>query len=117
IYSQADENSLHVRLADERVCVGPPPPAESYAHVAHLVTAAVITGCDAVHPGYGFLAENATFAEACEACGLKFIGPKPSVIERMGDKAAARDLMRDSGVPIVPGTMGVLQNDQDTLRA
>jgi acetyl-CoA carboxylase biotin carboxylase subunit len=117
IYSQADETSLHVRLADDSVCVGPPPPAESYAHVANVVSAAVITGCDAVHPGYGFLAENATFAEACEACRLKFIGPKPSVIERMGDKAAARDLMREANVPIVPGTAGVLQNDQETLKA
>src|SRR5262249_31909212 len=117
VYSQADEASLHVRLADEAVCVGPPAPSQSYAHVSNVVTAGGITGCDAVHPGYGFLAQNAPFAQAGEACRLQFIRPKPRVIERMGDKAAARDLMREAGVPIVPGTAGVLQNDQETLKA
>jgi acetyl-CoA carboxylase biotin carboxylase subunit len=116
IYSQADETSLHVRLADEAVCVGPPPATESYAHLANVISAAIITGCDAVHPGYGFLAENASFAEACEACGIKFIGPAAAVIERMGDKAAARALMREAGVPVVPGTTGTLQNEQEAVR-
>jgi acetyl-CoA carboxylase, biotin carboxylase subunit len=117
IYSQADETCLHVRLADEAVCVGPASTRESYAHVANVISAAIITGCDAIHPGYGFLAENASFAEACEACGIKFIGPQPAVIEKMGDKAEAREAMQAAGVPIVPGTDGVLQNDADALKA
>jgi acetyl-CoA carboxylase biotin carboxylase subunit len=117
IYSQADESCLHVRLADEAVCVGPAQTRESYAHVANVISAAIITGCDAIHPGYGFLAENASFAEACEACGIKFIGPQPPVIEKMGDKAAAREAMQAAGVPIVPGTQGILQSDADALKA
>jgi acetyl-CoA carboxylase biotin carboxylase subunit len=117
IYSQADESCLHVRLADEAVCVGPAPARESYNHVANVISAAIITGCDALHPGYGFLAENASFAEACEMCGIKFIGPQPAVIEKMGDKAEAREAMQAAGVPIVPGTQGVLQNDSDALKA
>jgi acetyl-CoA carboxylase, biotin carboxylase subunit len=117
IYSQADESCLHVRLADEAVCVGPAPARESYNHVANVISAAIITGCDAIHPGYGFLAENASFAEACEVCGIKFIGPQPAVIEKMGDKAEAREAMLAAGVPIVPGTQGVLQNDTDALKA
>jgi len=117
IYSQADESCLHVRLADEAVCVGPAPARESYNHVANVISAAIITGCDALHPGYGFLAENASFAEACEMCGIKFIGPQPAVIEKMGDKAEAREAMQAAGVPIVPGTQGVLQNDGDALKA
>jgi acetyl-CoA carboxylase biotin carboxylase subunit len=117
IHSQADDECLHVRLADEAVCVGPPPASESYTHVANVIQAALNTGCDAIHPGYGFLAENAGFAEACEACGIKFIGPRPAAIERMGDKAAARALMREAGVPVVPGTASVLQNEQEAQRA
>jgi acetyl-CoA carboxylase, biotin carboxylase subunit len=117
VYSQADESCLHVRLADEAVCVGPAPARESYNHVANVISAAIITGCDAIHPGYGFLAENASFAEACEMCGIKFIGPQAAVIEKMGDKAEAREAMQAAGVPIVPGTQGVLQNDGDALKA
>jgi acetyl-CoA carboxylase, biotin carboxylase subunit len=115
IYSLADEECLHVRMADEAVCVGPPPPRESYGHIANVISAAVITGCDAVHPGYGFLAENASFAEASEACGVKFIGPRPDVIRRMGDKAEARDLVKGIGGPIVPGT-GIVESESEAAR-
>jgi acetyl-CoA carboxylase biotin carboxylase subunit len=117
VYSQADEACLHVRLADEAVCIGPPPTRDSYRHVANVISAAIITGCDAIHPGYGFLAEDPGFAEACEAHGIKFIGPPAGVIERMGHKAEARAAMVAAGVPVVPGTQDVLQSDADALRA
>lgn len=117
VYSQADQDSLHVRIADEAVCVGPPQTRESYTNVANIISAALITGAEAIHPGYGFLAENASFAEACEACGLVFIGPRPHAIEQMGDKATARALARANGVPVVPGSGDVLQSEQDAFRA
>ncbi len=117
VYSQADESCLHTRLADEAVCVGPPATRDSYTHVANIISAALITGAEAVHPGYGFLAENATFAEACEAHGLVFIGPRPDAISNMGDKATARSLMRDSGVPVVPGSGDIIQGEADAYRA
>ena len=117
VYSQADQDCLHTRMADEAVCVGPPPTRESYTNVANIISAALITGAEAIHPGYCFLAENASFAEACEACGLVFIGPPPNAIEQMGDKATARALMRRHGVPVVPGSGDILQNEQDSLRA
>jgi acetyl-CoA carboxylase, biotin carboxylase subunit len=116
VYSMADQSCLHVRLADEAVCVGPAPTRESYSYVANITMAATITGADAIHPGYGFLAENAHFAEACEAVGLKFIGPRPTVIERLGDKAQARELARAANVPIIPGTP-VLQSDSEALKS
>jgi acetyl-CoA carboxylase biotin carboxylase subunit len=117
VYSQADETCLHVRLADEAVCIGPPPTRDSYTNVPNVISAAIITGCDAIHPGYGFLAENPGFAEACEAHGIKFIGPPATVIEQMGNKAEARAAMAAAGVPVVPGTQGVLQTDTDAVRA
>ncbi len=117
VFSQADEESLHVRYADEAVCVGPPPSRESYSHIANIISAAIITGAEAIHPGYGFLAENPHFAEACEAVGIKFIGPRPAVIERLGDKAQARELARSANVPIIPGTPGVLLNETEALKA
>ncbi|MBZ5495398.1 MAG: acetyl-CoA carboxylase biotin carboxylase subunit [Acidobacteriia bacterium] len=104
VYSQADQNSLPVRFADEAVCIGPPPSAESYLNIPAVISAAEITNADAIHPGYGFLAESAYFAEVCEACGLTFIGPSPEVIRLMGNKEAARKVMREAGVPIVPGS-------------
>jgi acetyl-CoA carboxylase biotin carboxylase subunit len=107
VYSTADRDALHVKLADRAVCVGPPAPAESYLNIASLVGAAETTGCDAVHPGYGFLAENASFARACESSGLVFIGPRPDSIELMGDKSQARVTMDATGVPIVPGSAGL----------
>jgi acetyl-CoA carboxylase biotin carboxylase subunit len=108
VYSTADRESLHVRLADRAVCIGPPAAAESYLQVPSIIGAAETTRCDAVHPGYGFLAENAYFARACEENGLVFIGPRPDSIELMGDKSAARSTMQEAGVPIVPGSAGSL---------
>ncbi len=107
VYSTADEDALHVRLADRSVRIGPPPAAESYLNVASIVAAAKTTGCEAVHPGYGFLAENAEFVRMCEDNELVFIGPTAEVMERMGDKARAKAEMRAAGVPLVPGTEGI----------
>ena len=116
VYSQADADSLHVGLADEAVCIGPPANKDSYLNAPNIITAAVITGADAIHPGYGYFSEVPSFAEACEACKVKFIGPKAASIEKMGDKAKAREIMQSAGVPIIPGTKGVLQNEQDAYR-
>ncbi len=115
VFSEADRESLHVRLADESVCIGPPPPAQSYNHVARLISAAEVTGADAIHPGYGFLSENAHFAEVCESCGFAFIGPSPEMIRKMGDKAVARRTMAEAGLPVVPGSEGVLANVDEAL--
>ena len=104
VYSTADQNSLHVRFADEAICIGPPSSAESYLNIPAVISAAEITNADAIHPGYGFLAESAYFAEVCEACALTFIGPSPEVIRLMGDKEKARKAMQDAGLPVVPGT-------------
>jgi acetyl-CoA carboxylase, biotin carboxylase subunit len=108
VFSQADRDSLHVRLADESVCIGPPPPAQSYNYIARLISAAEVTGADAIHPGYGFLSENAHFAEVCGSCGFTFVGPTPEMIRKMGDKSVARRTMRDAGLPVVPGSEGVV---------
>jgi acetyl-CoA carboxylase, biotin carboxylase subunit len=107
VYSQADRESLHVRFADEDVCIGPAPARESYLNIPRIIAAAEITGADAIHPGYGFLAENAEFSEICARSEITFIGPTPQQIRLMGDKAAARRTMREVGVPIVPGTDAV----------
>jgi acetyl-CoA carboxylase biotin carboxylase subunit len=115
VYSEADQNSLHVRFADEAVCIGPPSPRQSYLSTMAIIAAAEITNVDAIHPGYGFLAENAHFAEVCEACNIRFIGPTPEAIRLMGDKAAARRAMTEAGVPVVPGSDGVLA-DLDQAR-
>jgi acetyl-CoA carboxylase, biotin carboxylase subunit len=104
VYSQPDQNSLHVRFAEEAVCIGPASSAESYLNIPAVISAAEITNADAIHPGYGFLAESAYFAEVCEACGLTFIGPSPEVIRLMGDKEKARKAMIDAGMPVLPGT-------------
>jgi len=104
VYSEADRRSLHALLADEKVCIGPAKASESYLNVANILSAAEITGADAVHPGYGFLAENAKFAEICETQGLTFIGPPPSIIRLMGDKNKARQAMKKAGLPILPGS-------------
>ena len=106
VHSTADAGALHVQLATQSVCVGPPRAAESYLNLSALLTAALETGCDAVHPGYGFLSENPEFADLCAKCDLCFIGPPGDVIRQMGSKAAARTLMRQSGVPVVPGSDG-----------
>jgi len=108
VFSEADRDSLHVRLADESVCIGPPPASQSYNHVARLISAAEVTGVDAIHPGYGFLSENAHFAEVCGLCNFVFIGPTPDMIRAMGDKAEARRTMIAAGLPVVPGSEGTL---------
>ena len=104
VYSQADEHALHVRFADEDVCIGPPRAMESYLNVPAIISAAEVTGADALHPGYGFLSESSYLAEAVEACGITFIGPPPAVLRLMGDKARARDAMKRAGLPVLPGT-------------
>lgn len=117
IHSDADAGALHVRAADEHLCVGPADDALSYRHIPNVLSAAEITGVDAIHPGYGFLAENAHFAEVCESIGIKFIGPTSENIALMGDKARARDLMARRGIPILPGSEGELQGERQTLAA
>jgi acetyl-CoA carboxylase, biotin carboxylase subunit len=106
VYSQADVHSLHVRFADEAVCIGPPRPAASYLNVPSIISAAEITGADAIHPGYGLLAEASNFAEVCETCGISFIGPTPDLIRLMGDKTLARRKMKEMGLPVLPGSDG-----------
>src|SRR5580765_8175900 len=112
VYSEADENSLHVRFADEDVCIGPARSADSYLSVPAVLSAAEITGADAIHPGYGFLSESAYLAEVCEACHIKFIGPAPNVIRLLGDKARARRAMKKAGVPILPGSDGPVDSEE-----
>lgn len=108
VYSKADKDSLAVKLADRAVCIGPPPATESYLFYQNILSAALAVKADAIHPGYGFLAENSHFSDACRAMKIKFIGPKSNVIRRMGDKAKAKELMRESGVPVVPGSDGIV---------
>ena len=115
VYSEADRHSLPVRFADQAVCIGPAKSARSYLDIASIISAAEITNVDAIHPGYGFLSENAGFAEVCEACGIKFIGPRPEVIRLMGVKERARAFMREAGVPVLPGSAGVLASPAEAL--
>jgi len=115
VYSQADADSLHVRLADHAVCIGPPPARDSYLKMVNVLSAAQITGADAIHPGYGFLAENEHFAEVCGECGFAFVGPPAQAIGRMGDKAVARDTMKAAGVPVVPGSDGTVEEFGEAL--
>ncbi len=115
VYSTADEDSLHVRFADEAVCIGPPEGAKSYLNIPQIMAAAEVTGVDAIHPGYGFLAENSLFARICEENGITFIGPTADQIDRMGDKATARKIMIEAGVPVVPGSDGIV-DDLDTAK-
>jgi acetyl-CoA carboxylase, biotin carboxylase subunit len=116
VYSQADENSLHVRFADEDICIGPPRSAESYLNVPAIISAAEITGVDAIHPGYGFLSESSYFAEVCEACHIRFIGPDPKVIKLMGDKARARKAMKKAGVPMLSGSDGPVESEEKAVK-
>jgi acetyl-CoA carboxylase, biotin carboxylase subunit len=117
VYSQADRDSLHVELADEAVCIGPPPALQSYLKLDRIMSAAEITGAEAIHPGYGFLAENPQFADVCEQCGITFIGPPASSIRLMGDKAAARRTAEAEGVPVLPGTRQPVRDLDDAKRA
>src|SRR6266446_2844778 len=116
VYSEADDNSLHVRFADEDVCIGPARSVDSYLSVPAVISAAEITGADAIHPGYGFLSESAYLAEVCEACHIKFIAPYPNVIRLLGDKARARRMMRKAGVPILPGSEGPIESEEKALK-
>jgi acetyl-CoA carboxylase biotin carboxylase subunit len=116
VYSEADRNSLHVRFADEAVCIGPPRSGDSYLNIPHVISAAEITNVDAIHPGYGFLSENANFAEVCEASHITFIGPAPEVIRLMGEKDRARREMAAAGVPIIPGSPGVVPDEETAAK-
>src|SRR5437667_5026362 len=116
VYSEADESQLHVKFADEDICIGPARSADSYLNVPSVISAAEITGADAIHPGYGFLSESAYLAEVCAACHIKFIGPDPQVIRLMGDKARARRVMRKAGVPILPGSDGPIESEEKALK-
>src|SRR5215469_6444857 len=115
IYSEADRNSLHVRFADEAICVGPPQLAHSYLNIPAVISAAEIANADAIHPGYGLLSENANFAEVCETCNIKFIGPTPQVIRLMGEKEKARAAVKTAGVPVLPGSEGVIGSEEEGL--
>jgi acetyl-CoA carboxylase, biotin carboxylase subunit len=117
VYSEADRNSLHVRFADEAICIGPAKSARSYLDIPSVISAAEITNVDAIHPGYGFLSENADFAEVCEASGIRFIGPKPDVIRLMGSKQRARSAVAKAGIPVLPGSDGILKNPEEALEA
>ncbi len=110
IYSTADKESLHVKFADEAVCIGPPASKLSYLNIPNIIAAAEITNADAIHPGYGFLSENADFSRICQEYNIKFIGPTPEMIESMGDKASAKDTMKRAGVPTIPGSDGLLES-------
>ncbi|MGE6760698.1 acetyl-CoA carboxylase biotin carboxylase subunit [Corallococcus interemptor] len=113
VHSTADANALHVRFADEAVCIGPPPSKESYLNVPQLLSAAEITRADAIHPGYGFLSENAEFAEVCENCKIRFIGPRPEMLRLMGNKVRARAAAREAGMPLLPGSPGVVKDPRE----
>src|ERR1700694_2170663 len=115
VHSEPDRESMHVKLADESVCNGPGPSTESYLNIPNIISAAEISGADAIHPGYGFLSENTYFADVCESCHIHFIGPSKEAIEKMGDKAAARETMRKAGVPIIPGSDGCVSVEDPNL--
>src|SRR5256885_15526295 len=116
VHSTVDADALHVKFADQAVCIGPPPAKQSYLHIPAIISAAEITGADAIHPGYGFLSENADFAEVCRKCGLAFIGPTPEIMRLMGAKISARNAMTAAGVPILPGT-GLLESDEQAVES
>jgi acetyl-CoA carboxylase, biotin carboxylase subunit len=116
VYSEADRNSLHVRFADEAVCIGPPRSSESYLNIPHVISAAEITNVDAIHPGYGFLSENANFAKVCEASEITFIGPRPEIIEMMGEKDRARREVKHAGLPTIPGSDGAIEGEEQLAK-
>jgi acetyl-CoA carboxylase, biotin carboxylase subunit len=116
VHSESDTDSLHVRFADEAVCIGPNLPGDSYLNFNRIISAAEITSAEAIHPGYGFLSENAEFAEAVVSCGIGWIGPSPSAVERMGNKSLAKDMMKQAGVPVIPGSDGAVTDEKEALR-
>ncbi len=115
VYSEADRNALHVRFADEEVCIGPAPSAKSYLNIPNLIAAAEITGAEAIHPGYGFLSENAHFIEVCQTVGITFIGPNAEIVRRMGNKAEAKATMAAAGIPMMPGSEGTIETVEEAL--
>lgn len=115
VYSEGDHDALHVRLADEAYCIGPVASKDSYLNLTHIMSVATLTGADAIHPGYGFLAENADFAEICQSCNIAFIGPSPQAISRMGDKSEAKRTMREAGVPVIPGSDGIVEDLDEAI--
>lgn len=116
VYSESDRDSLHVKLADEAYCIGPTASKDSYLNMTNLLSVATLTGADAIHPGYGFLAENADFADICESCGITFIGPSASAITRMGDKAEAKATMKSANVPVIPGSDGLIEDIEEAVQ-
>lgn len=116
VYSEADRDALHVRLADEAYCIGPTMSKDSYLNFTNIMSVATLTETDAIHPGYGFLAENADFAEICESCNIAFIGPSPEAISRMGDKSVAKQTMKEAGVPVIPGSDGLIEDLDEAIR-
>jgi acetyl-CoA carboxylase biotin carboxylase subunit len=116
VYSEADKDSLHMRFADEAICIGKPKSSESYLNIPAIISAAEVTDVDAIHPGYGFLSENAHFAEICQSCQIAFIGPSPEAIRKMGDKSVAKETMKRAKVPTVPGSEGVVKNEQEAIK-
>ena len=116
VHSEADTDSLHVRFADEAVCIGPNTPGQSYLNLNRIISAAEITSAEAIHPGYGFLSENSEFAEAVVSCGIGWIGPSPSAIERMGNKSLAKEMMKQAGVPVIPGSDGAVSDEEEAIR-
>jgi acetyl-CoA carboxylase biotin carboxylase subunit len=115
VYSEADKDSLHVKLADEAYCIGPTLSKDSYLNFTNIMSVATLTECDAIHPGYGFLAENADFAEICASCNITFIGPSPEAITKMGDKAVAKQTMKEAGVPVIPGSDGLVESLEEAV--
>src|SRR6185369_11872533 len=116
VYSDADASSMHAQLADEAICIGPGPSSQSYLKIDRIISAAEIGDVDAIHPGYGFLSENAHFADVCASCNIKFIGPPSSAIRAMGDKNTARDTAKRAGMPVTPGSEGIVDTEKDALR-
>ncbi len=115
VYSTADKNALHAQIADEAVCIGPASTSDSYLNMKAIIAACEITGCDALHPGFGFLSENASFAAMCQKCGIEFIGPSHEAIEMLGDKACAKETMKNAGVPVIPGSEGAVRTNEEAL--
>ena len=113
VYSEADKESLHTQLADEAICIGPGPSVKSYLNMESIISAAIVSGADAIHPGFGFLSENARFAQICEQCGITFVGPPSQVIQNLGNKQIARNTMEAAGVPVIPGTKEAISPNTD----